>query len=180
MPITVSSSALNTQSPSKLILPQDQMLDPLYDPIIQKILSQRTYMDDVSSDDELERQRRMLPMLRHSRKYKKLQVSDANQKWGLSKFSELDAFLGEVCEAADLDPTLMMQKGSDSFSSTDSGVDLSNRESTASLPETLPRKEKRVSFSDHVHFIQKEPVSKTRSFRKLFRELILKACKSVH
>ncbi|KND02046.1 uncharacterized protein SPPG_02550 [Spizellomyces punctatus DAOM BR117] len=51
------------------------------DPIISQLLSHREQMTDVSDADEQERQRRMYTMLRHSRKYKKIQVELANGRW---------------------------------------------------------------------------------------------------
>ncbi|TPX56288.1 hypothetical protein SpCBS45565_g08438 [Spizellomyces sp. 'palustris'] len=51
------------------------------DPIISQLLSHREQMTDVSHADEQERQRRMYTMLRHSRKYKKIQVELANGRW---------------------------------------------------------------------------------------------------
>ncbi|KAJ3087173.1 hypothetical protein HK102_011669 [Quaeritorhiza haematococci] len=49
-------------------------------------------MMDVSEDAEMERQRRMYNMLRHSHHYKKLQVEDANARWG-SAMADLDLAL---------------------------------------------------------------------------------------
>ncbi|KAJ3087513.1 hypothetical protein HK102_010901 [Quaeritorhiza haematococci] len=59
------------------------------DPILQQLLAKRQKMMDVSASDELERQRRMYNMLRHSHHYKKLQVRDANARWG-SAMTDLD------------------------------------------------------------------------------------------
>ncbi|KAJ3087172.1 hypothetical protein HK102_011668, partial [Quaeritorhiza haematococci] len=59
--------------------------DPVHafdDPTLQQLLAKRQQMTDVSANDELERQRRMYNMLRHSHHYKKLQVRDANARWG--------------------------------------------------------------------------------------------------
>ncbi|KAI9105933.1 hypothetical protein DFS34DRAFT_36802 [Phlyctochytrium arcticum] len=55
---------------------------PTYDPIIAQLLSSRQEMKDVSPEDEQERQRRMYIMLKYSRKYRKIQVEQANEKWG--------------------------------------------------------------------------------------------------
>ncbi|KAJ3319503.1 hypothetical protein HDU76_000522 [Blyttiomyces sp. JEL0837] len=51
------------------------------DPIIAKMLSQRTAMTDVPEDAEAERRKRMYIMLRWSHHYKKMQVQNANEKW---------------------------------------------------------------------------------------------------
>ncbi|KAJ3022518.1 UNVERIFIED_CONTAM: hypothetical protein HDU68_009054 [Siphonaria sp. JEL0065] len=50
------------------------------DPIIAKMLANRTVID-VDEAAESERRRRMYRMLLSSRKYKRLQVEDANTKW---------------------------------------------------------------------------------------------------
>ncbi|TPX46547.1 hypothetical protein SeMB42_g02217 [Synchytrium endobioticum] len=62
------------------------------DPIIMQLLSTRVKMTDVSDAYEDERQRRMYNMLRHSHQYKRLQVRDANAKWG-DDLAALDAAL---------------------------------------------------------------------------------------
>lgn len=51
------------------------------DPIIQRLLSKRSVMSDVSVEDEQERQKRMYNMLRYSQHYRKIQVESANDKW---------------------------------------------------------------------------------------------------
>lgn len=65
------------------------------DPIIQKILANRNEMTDVSLADEEERLKRMYVMLRHSKKYKKMQVEEANKLWN----EDLDVALLESKES---------------------------------------------------------------------------------
>ncbi|TPX41290.1 hypothetical protein SeMB42_g05633 [Synchytrium endobioticum] len=62
------------------------------DPIIRQLLANRAKMTDVSDAHEDERQRRMYNMLRHSHQYRRLQVRDANAKWG-DDLAALDAAL---------------------------------------------------------------------------------------
>jgi len=51
------------------------------DPIIMHLLSTRQQMHDVTPEHECERLKRMHNMLRHSKKYKRMQVSRANATW---------------------------------------------------------------------------------------------------
>ena len=56
-------------------------VNTMEDPIIFQLLEKRSKMTDVDEEAEAERQRRMYIMLRHSRRYKKLQVANANNRW---------------------------------------------------------------------------------------------------
>ncbi|TPX45195.1 hypothetical protein SeLEV6574_g04012 [Synchytrium endobioticum] len=62
------------------------------DPIIRQLLANRARMTDGSDAHEDERQRRMYNMQRHSHQYRRLQVRDANAKWG-DDLAALDAAL---------------------------------------------------------------------------------------
>ncbi|KAJ3194997.1 hypothetical protein HK101_001383 [Irineochytrium annulatum] len=54
---------------------------PEDDPIIAKMLEHRVVMTDVDPEAERERQKRMYNMMRHTPKYKRLQVAGANSRW---------------------------------------------------------------------------------------------------
>ena len=116
---------------------QETLSTQLYndDPLIQKLLSTRQQMTDVSEQDEQERQNRMYVMLRHSRKYRKMQVAQANDRWEKhSSHMNFSDLLDEALAATE-DTSL------ESFS-----------ESSSTRNSTSKRKEK-VTFNDKIEVI---------------------------
>ncbi|KAJ3087174.1 hypothetical protein HK102_011670 [Quaeritorhiza haematococci] len=114
--------------------------DPVHafeDPILQKLLSKRQKMMDVSEDAEMERQRRMYNMLRHSHHYKKLQVEDANARWG-SAMADLElALAGGVDDGSGTSASVAEKRGAEgvgevmAITGTDGGVDAIDLEDLA-------------------------------------------------
>ena len=104
------------------------MPNSIQDPILLTILASRPKVfDDISPADELERQNRMIGMLKSSKIYRKLAAENANQKW---QSSLLDS-----------------DSPSDESTSTDSDQTLN---SNHTIKQTKMR---RVSFSDKLDFI---------------------------
>ena len=100
----------------------------IQDPILLTILASRPKVfDDISPADELERQNRMIGMLKSSKIYRKLAADNANQKWQSS----------------------LLDSDSPSDGSTSRGSD-----QTLNSNHTIKQTEqKRVSFSDKLDFI---------------------------
>jgi hypothetical protein len=53
----------------------------LHEMVIKDMLSNRQIMIDVSEEDELERIRRLIPLLTHSKKYRLKKIELANKLW---------------------------------------------------------------------------------------------------
>ncbi len=120
------------------------------DPIIQKLLANRQCMTDVSEAEELERQKRMYVMLRHSRKYKKLQVEQANDLWekhsSLANLSDILQGLPEDC--------LLSSSVPSSCSSGDEGIVDLTLDNNFSLDSASFSYKKKVSFREAVDIIE--------------------------
>lgn len=57
------------------------MNDPMNDPIIKQMLSKRAITEPIDDASDIERQKRMYHMLVHSKQYRKLSISRANDAW---------------------------------------------------------------------------------------------------
>ena len=105
------------------------MPNSIQDPILLTILASRPKVfDDISPADELERQNRMIGMLKSSKIYRKLAADNANQKWQSS----------------------LLESDSPSDESTSRGSDQTILFSSHTVNQT---KMSRVSFSDKLDFI---------------------------
>ncbi|KAI8895699.1 hypothetical protein BC833DRAFT_600412 [Globomyces pollinis-pini] len=67
------------------LLPHSPVI--IHDPIIDQILST---LPPAESADEIEKKQRMYLMIRHSKKYKKMQVQNANSFWDETIHLEMD------------------------------------------------------------------------------------------
>ena len=105
------------------------MPNSIQDPILLTILASRPKVfDDISPADELERQNRMIGMLKSSKIYRKLAADNANQKWQ-SSLLESDSPSDES-NTSDSDQTIIIPN--------------------YAIKQT---KQRRVSFSDKLDFI---------------------------
>jgi hypothetical protein len=90
-------------SSSSLFHPLEQMgavvPDSLDDPIIQQILSDLGIDMTLMTEEEVERHRRLCSMLRHSKRYKRFRVDDANKRWDEDSISaQNDLCISDVSE----------------------------------------------------------------------------------
>ena len=139
------------------------------DPIIDELLSQREIMTDVSEKYEIERQRRMYTMLRYSRRYRRLQVAQANDKWE-NQTPDLQLLINDSL------------KCEESTDDKDSGIELESSDSDSSLSEQLqstnaehtfrphPRRNHRVSFSEQVCVIHIQQPEESNQQEKMTKE----------
>jgi hypothetical protein len=145
------------------------------DPIITAMLSNRQVPDDLTPEQEQETRERLYVMLRHSKKYKKMQVVQANEKWQ----SECDADADPFSSSQTSSQNLLKDLGALDLS-YDSGVDVDSRAAsrTASISSSdlYKKRDRRVSFSDKIEF--HDCVATDTEPTKLFDKLV-KAFKNI-
>ena len=110
---------------------QQQQHDTLDDPIIRQIFAAcgRQIADEYTPEEELERQRRMISMLRNSKHYRKQIVQNANAKWNLFE-SNVDAAMMNAASNAKLKSSPKSSQHRVSFCEDSQIIDYSNKFTT--------------------------------------------------